>query len=608
MILHALHALYQRRMADPDLKRRLPLYGFEDKPIPYIIEITPEGTLVGIRSTYSDAKKKVAQTYLVPQGVKKTSGVAANLLWDTFEYVLGVNTKGEDKAARVHEQHAAYRQRIRALPASAQADEGLLAINRFLDQFTPGAAAHLPVWEELLETNPNMTFQLHGASDLICQHPLVRACCEPDPGSEIDVAPALCLITGETGPLERLHSSIKGVWGAQSSGANIVSFNADAYSSYGKQQGENSPVSKRAAFGYTTALNVLLQKESGQRVQVGDASTVFWAEKEHELETAIPDAFGEAPKDEPWRGAKAVERVLTWVRDGKAATLDGDTRFYVLGLAPNAARIAVRFWQALPLRELARRTLQHFDDLALVHAPFEPKYPSLFRLLAACAVQGKADNIPPNLGGEVMRAVLSGGNYPATLFNAAIRRCHAEQEVGYLRAAVIKAYLNRQSRHLAVSNDAVSSDAVSNNLSGKDYCVMLDTENQSTGYCLGRLFAVLERLQEEAANPERVPGVKLNATIRDRYFGAAASSPLMVFITLMRLHQHHLSKLEKSGDKARGTAVFLERLIGEIMQKIGQFPPQMALAEQGAFFIGYYHQRQDFFTSKSTASAEKDTA
>jgi CRISPR-associated protein Csd1 len=604
MILHALHDLYQRRMADADPKKRLPAYGFEDKPIPYIIEITLDGELVGIRPTWNEAKKPVAKMQLVPQGVKKTSGVAANLLWDTFEYVLGVDTKG--KPERVREQHAAFRARIHALPASAQADPGIVAINRFLDQFSAESAARLPEWPKLLETNPNMSFQLHKEDYLICQRPEVSAVCQPDPESDDASAQALCLITGETGPLERLHSSIKGVWGAQSSGANIVSFNADAYLSYGKEQGENAPVSKRAAFAYTTALNALLQKESGQRVQVGDSSTVFWAAKDSEFETAIPDAFGEFPKDEWDRGVNAVKKLYNWVHDGKAVALEGDTRFFVLGLAPNAARIAIRFWATLPLRELAPRMVQHFEDLKIVQPPFAPEYPSLFRLLTACAVQGKADNILPNLGGEIMRAVLAGTPYPATLFNAAIRRCHAEQEVGYLRAAIIKAWINRQTRlHSSFASPSASP--------GKEICVMLDPQNQTTGYLLGRLFAVLERLQEKAANPEDLPNTKLNATIRDRYFGAAATSPLMVFTTLMKLQVHHVSKLKKFSSKTHGAAVFYENLIGEIIAPFkGTFPNQMALDEQGLFFIGYYHQRQDFFISKSTApaaitaTAEKD--
>ncbi len=599
MILNALYDLYQRRMEDPDPKQRLPVYGFEEKPIPYILVIDADGHLKNLRCTLSEGKKPVAQAFLVPQGVKKASGIAANLLWDTLEYVLGVDTRG--KPERVREQHAAFCARIQALPESAQQDVGIIAIQRFLKQFVPAQIEAFADWPILLETNPNLSFSLLGDEDhpLICQRPAVKLACEPLAEDDATAATnAICLVTGETGPTERLHTVIKGVWGAQSSGANIVSFNADAYSSYGKQQGENSPVSKKAVFAYTTALNALLAKESGQRAQVGDASTVFWAEKKSPLENDFADVFGEAPKDNPARGVDAVKRLYEWVASGKPASLEGNTRFFVLGLAPNAARIAVRIWQTLPLRDLALRTVQHFEDLKMTgRPPFEPEYSSVFRLLASCAVQGKADNIPPNMGGEVMRAILTGGIYPATLFNAAIRRCRAEQNINYLRAAVIKAYINRQIRR----NHA--NESVHNSPYRKELLVMLDPENQTTGYRLGRLFAVLERLQEEAANPNREPGFKLNATIRDRYFGAAASSPLMVFTTLMKLHTHHISKLQKSGQKAWGTANFLEKLVREIMQALKTFPTQMPLNEQGLFFIGYYHQRQEFFV-KSTPNSD----
>jgi CRISPR-associated protein Csd1 len=238
----------------------------------------------------------------------------------------------------------------------------------------------------------------------------------------------------------------------------------------------------------------------------------------------------------------------------------------------------------LPVRDLAERITRHYGDLELVRGKFDAEYPSLFRLLSACATQGKAENIPPNLGGEVMRAILTGSPYPATLLAAAIRRCRAEQEVSYHRAAIIKACLNRSIRQ--------------NNLSPlppqKEFTVMLDPDNQSTAYRLGRLFAVLEKIQEEAS-----PG--LNATIRDRYYGAASSTPVTVFTTLLRLHHHHLGKL------GIGRRVNMEKLIGEIMSQIEQFPAQLPLAEQGRFAIGYYHQRQAFFT-KSTQPEEGVTA
>lgn len=595
MILQALFALYQRRMRDPDPTRRLPALGLEEKEIPYILDIDPDGKLIKLTDTRGGGKKPVGRKYLVPQGLKKSSGVAANLLWDTLEYVLGVDTRG--KPARVVEQHAAFRARIRALPEAVRQDAGIIAINRFLDTFDVAQLASDPKWPEVLAANPVLSFRLQDEpnDDLICQRPALAgviaalAAAEPEDGD--GQAMGVCLVTGDFAPIERLHTAIKGVWGAQSSGANIVSFNADAYCSFGNngRQGCNAPVSTRAAFAYTSALNALLLKDSGQRTQVGDASTVFWAEVGHQLERDIPDAFGEPPKDDPRRGTEAVERILNWLKSGQDVCTDGDKRFYVLGLAPNAARISIRFWETLTLFEVAKRTMEHFDDLRIVGADYEPKYPSLFRLLAACATQGKADNIPPNLGGDVIRAVLRGGPYPATWLGLAVRRCRAEQHVNYLRAAVIKACLNRASRQPNQDKPVGINKNEIDNI--KELLDMLDLENKSTAYRLGRLFATLEKIQEEAQ-----PGI--NAGIRDRFYGAASSTPLSVFTTLLRLHHHHLAKLGKTGF---GRRVYFETLIGEIMGAISDFPAHLPLAEQGRFSIGYYHQRQHFFTKTTKA-------
>jgi CRISPR-associated protein Csd1 len=589
MILQALARYYRRKQADPDPARRLPAYGFEEKEIPFILEIDGDGRLVQIIDTRSgDGKKKTAQRFLVPKAVKKTSGVAANLLWDTAEYVLGIDTRGNPQ--RVAKQHEAFRARIEALPDEVQEDPGIAAVRAFLEHIDFDALAAHPLWEEIKTTNPLLSFRLHGDVELVCQRPAVTKIAGRQPDEESD---GLCLVSGENAVIERLHPPIRGIWDKPGSIANknIVSINnksdgrsnggqTPAFASYGKVQGYNSPVGKAAAFAYTTALNHLLAKDSPQRVQIGDASTVFWAEEPHELETTFADLFGEPPKDDPDRGTDAVRALYRAVETGRFAVGSDDTRFYVLGLAPNASRIAVRFWETAPAIELARRIKQHFDDLAVARSPRDPEYLSLFRLLTATAVQGKADNIPPNLGGEVMRAILEGLPYPATLLNAAVQRCRAEQQVTYPRAAIIKASLNRwiRFRH---SHE-------------KEYLPMLDVTNTNPGYRLGRLFAALEKIQEEAS-----PG--LNATIRDRYYGSASSTPVAVFATLLRLKNHHLGKLYP------GRVVQMEKLIGETMDGIDDFPGHLNLPEQGRFALGYYHQRQAFFKQKDNESIQGES-
>jgi CRISPR-associated protein Csd1 len=581
MILQALHDYYQRKQRSDDPRDRLPAFGLEEKEIPFVIEIDADGNFIHLSDTRSgEGKKKVGRRFPVPQGVKKTSGVAANLLWDTAEYVLGVDTRG--KPERVAEQRSAFRKRLDQLPEPAQADPGIGAVRSFLDRLDIAPLQNHSAWNDIVATNPLLTFRLHGDIGLVCQRPAV-AMAAAATDSEASGPMGACLVTGETVPIERLHPAIKGVWGAQTSGANIVSFNCRAFESYGKteKQGENAPVGRPAAFAYTTALNHLLAKGSRQRVQVGDASAVFWAEQPHDLEAMLPDLFGESPKDEPDRGCDALRALYRSVESGRFTVGKEDTRFHVLGLAPNAARVSIRFWETAPAHELARRLKRHFDDVALVRAPNDPEHLSLFRLLVSVAALGKADNIPPNLGGDVVRAILADLPYPATLLNAAVQRCRAEQRVTHPRAAALKACLNRDIRR---ANRNLSQPE-------KEFAVMLDPDNADPAYRMGRLFAVLEKIQEEAN-----PGI--NATIRDRYYGAASSSPATVFPLLLKLSTHHIGKLDKKG-KGMLYRAFADNspdnYIGQILNHVEDIPGQLRLPQQGRFALGYYHQRQAFF-------------
>ncbi|MFZ5877179.1 MAG: type I-C CRISPR-associated protein Cas8c/Csd1 [Nitrospirota bacterium] len=591
MILQALYDYYQR-------KSDLPRPGFELKEIPFIIELDRDGTVTQIEDTRTlEDKRKRSKAFLVPQGVKKSVNVAANLLWGNAEYVLGTpdskkleksKEKGKeaDYRRRLDDMHDAFVALLKSLPDAASTDDGIRAVTKFcenrsrqnLDRFGE-------TWEEITTTNPNLSFRLQSDVDLVCQRPaIVRAISNL---TDLSSSGGVCLVTGALDRITRLHPPIKGVWGAQTSGANIVSANLDAFNSYGKQQGANSPVGGLATFAYTTALNYLLARDSKQRIQVGDATTVFWANRPTALEDRFLDIFEEPPKDDPDRNVRALKALYDTPQQGVAPARDAVTRFFVLGLAPNAARIAIRFWQVGTVEDMAGHIKNHFDDLKIVHSPFEKPALSLFRLLVSTAVQGEAKSIPPTLGGEVMRSILGGLPYPGSLLQAVIRRARAEQgkkdkrtgkraeNITYATAAVIKACLNRQIRSTTTSE--------------KELTVSLDPSNRNSGYRLGRLFAVLEKVQEEAS-----PGI--NATIRDRFYGAASSTPVAVFANLMKLKNHHLAKLENQGRR-----VNLERLIGEIMDGVNDFPSHLSLADQGRFAIGYYHQRQSFF-SKSEHS------
>lgn len=569
MILQALNDYYQRKTRLPGSDLAPP--GFERKPIPFVVVLTATGDFAALEDTREgEGKKRVAKSFLVPQTVKRSSGVAANLLWDNPGYVLGVDSKGKPERAR--EQHLAFVAAIRDRLAPS-ADSGVQAVLAFLELGDFERVFAHPLWAEILESGANLTFRLEGDVCPVCEREAVVDALTA--GSQDDAAvTGLCLVTGEADVIERLHPSVKGVWGAQTAGANIVSFNLDAFSSYGKAQGGNAPVGKRAAFAYTTALNHLLAKGSRQRIQVGDASTVFWAEKPgHPMEDLFPGFFSEPAKDDPDHGTQAVAAWLAAPKTGADSFEDDGTRFYVLGLAPNAARIAVRFWHVKTVGELAVNIRRHFDGIRMIHAPHEPETLSLFRLLVATATLGKAENIPPNLGGDLMRSVIENLPYPQTLLAGAIRRIRAEQEVTYPRAAIIKACINRYS--------------------GKEELKMsLDEKNTNPAYRLGRLFAVLERIQEEAN-----PGIR--ATIRNTLWGAASGTPGKAFPRLISLATKHLVKIRR---EKPGRAVNLEKLVGIIMDALEPdkpFLPVLSLNDQGSFAVGYYHQKQHPSTYKT---------
>lgn len=619
MILSALNDYYARK---PDLAPE----GFEPKAIPFVLVLDEAGQLVQLADRREGDEAKAV---LVPQGVKKSMNIASNLLWGNAEYVLGlpdVKKLAERKAkhkeheyrTRLLEMHTAFGKRIQALSGDAINDIGICAVLAFLDQPSTKIlellAAH-PSWGEILETNPLMTFQLNADTELICQRPAVIAALISKEGEVVD---GHCLVSGEPDVIERLHPPIKGVWGAQTSGANIVSINnktsngndggqTPAFASYGKQQGYNAPVGKRVAFAYTTALNHLLAKGSRQRIQVGDASTVFWAEKTsgEPFELAFLDFLNPQP-DDPDRGTQAVASLYGSVKDGKLFTSNDDQRFYVLGLAPNAARIAIRFWHVATVAELALHIRQHFEDMAIVRPSYvQSPYLSVKTLLASLAQftrdrpHGDIDKLPPNLAGDFMKAVLGGTPYPQPLLQAALRRVHAEQarkddsgkhreHVTHPRASLIKAWLNRQTRNANQNQEM-------------EITMALDESNNNIGYRLGRLFAVLEKVQEEAN-----PG--LNTTIRDSYFGSASSTPGAVFSTLMRRNQHHMTKLRK---EKPWLYVTRDRSIQSILYngvdgEIG-FPLILFLPDQGRFTIGYYHQRQVFF-NKPDADTSNQSA
>ncbi len=570
MILQALKDYYDRKAADPE--GGIAPEGFEYKEIPFVVVLDRAGQLVQIEDTRRQVGKQLrAKAFLVPQAEKRTVGVKAFLLWDNAEYVFGIDTKG--KPERVAEQHMAFKQRLESFAVD---DVGVSAVMAFLNGNPSAALDATSQATEIREVNPFVSFRLNEDACLICERSaVVERICQLPAGDDKGV----CLVTGQYDAIANLQPAIKGVQGANTTGGNIVSFNLAAFNSFGKTQGKNAPISEKAAFAYTTALNHLLGKDSSQKVRVGDATVVFWSEKKSHLEQEFSLFLDEPPKDNPDALTHAVRALLKSVDTGVVPEEDRANKFFVLGLSPNAARISIRFWHVGTVAEFSTRLAQHFQDLAIAHAPRERDHLSVWWLLSRIAAQEKTENIPPNLAGDWMRSILSGLPYPEALLQAALRRIQVERKVSYPTAAIVKACLNRKQRFYP-SNE-------------KELAVSLDKENCNIGYRMGRLFATLEKIQEDAQ-----PGI--NATIRDRYYAAASGTPASVLPILMRMKNHHLAKLPHKGQQ-----VNYERLLAEILGAISDFPNQLSLQDQGRFAIGYYHQRQDFFTKHETKTADQ---
>ncbi len=582
MILQSLNAYYERLEADPDVD--IAPLGFSRQKIAFCVTLNKEGSLHEIEDIRTQDGNKHVPKPLVVLGNAKPSGAGINpcFLWDNPAYLLGY--KADDKKPeRTQESFEACRARhLEAEPAID--DVAFVAVCRFLEKWEPSQAAN---HETLVDISTGFgIFRIRGEKQFVHERDAVQAWWRQQLASmeenDTDVL-GQCLVSGESGPLARLHEpKIKGVWGAQSAGALLVSFNDSAYESYGRERkraGYNAPVSEQAAFQYCTALNRLLAKGSKQRIQIGDASTVFWTEKPSEAENFLPWVFEPSKEAKDDSQKNAVEKILQQIAVGGYPGELGEpnTPFYVLGLSPNAARISVRFWWPSTLGKLVENLHLHFADLKIARSDRDIEFPAVWQLLRETVRDSK--DIPPLLSGAVMRSVLTGTPYPNMLFSSVVRRIRADREVRYLRAAVLKACLNRNTR---LGIEPLE----------KEIAMALDPDRPEPAYRLGRLFAELEKTQEDA-----MPGI--NDTIKDRYFGAASATPGSVFPRIIRLSQHHLGKLEK------GTRTYHEKRIQEIASGLDSFDTHLSLRDQGLFAIGYYHQRQDIFTKKSDKASEK---
>lgn len=583
MILSALNDYYNRLSE----RNKVPPFGYSEEKIGYALIVSREGALVDVWNLRDiSGKKPLPIPMAVPRPEKRTSGVKPNFLWDKSSYVLGVSAK---EGGRTAQEHAAFIEWHKDVLRNED-DEGLQAFLRFLSSWNPEKFQAPRFGSDMRDMN--FIFRLDGQQNYLHESAAAQKLWAGIlAGAE--TAQGSCLVTGEPAALARLHPAIKGVDGAQSSGASIVSFNLDSFSSYGKSQGENAPVSEKVAFSYTTVLNHLLRRDerNRQRLKIGDTTVVFWAVSDSPDKAAAAElTFAnmlEPPIDDAQEAAK-LRSVLDKVAAGLPlqeldANLDPETQLYVLGLAPNASRLSVRFWETGSLEMFANRLADHYQDLRVEPRPWKSE-PAVWRLLYATAPsregKPKAEDIPPQLAGELMRAILGGWRYPRSLLANIVMRFRADGDTSGLRIALCKAVLTRDLR-LGVKGIE------------EEIPMSLDRELTSPAYRLGRLFAELENVQRAALG-------SVNASVKDRFFGAASATPASVFPVLLRNAQHHLGRLKK--DKP-GLAHVMEKEIGEIIDGLdAQLPRSLRMEEQGRFAIGYYHQASARFVGKAIQS------
>lgn len=553
MILKALYDYYNRCEG-------LSAKGLEQKEIGYLIVIDKDGTFVRIESRMKD--KKTAQTFLVLQTIKRSGRkYAPNILWDNYEYVIG----GADESAKKHDT---FIRMIEKLKEQVSSDRYLNAISEFYkkNEKLEDIIKNDVLYEEMHKSKKNISFLLQGESKIAAENEKVWNLILSQ--SADDGIYGICLVTGKKDSVARLHTTIK----LTKDTGPLVSFKTDrGYDSYGKEQGYNAQISGDAEFAYTTALNAMLQKGSHNKFSVGNRTFVFWAssnsEAAEQTEGSLFDLLGytEEEVDDPNAKIEQVRKVFTAIYSGSLKTSLED-RFYILGLAPNSARIAVVYWSECSLKEFAGKILCHFEDMKIKDTRIDKKpYMGIKSMLAAVTLNGKQSEATPNLPEAVVKSIFQGTPYPFTLFSACIRRIRAESgnkdAIRIARMAIIKAYLNR-------IND-----------NNKKIETMLDKSNTNQGYLCGRLFAVLENLQY-AANKQD--------SICSGYMNAASSTPSAVYPTILKLSNSHYSKLAK--DK-KGLAIYFDNQKKEIMAQISDFPDTLDLSDQGRFFLGYYHQK-----------------
>ena len=595
MILKALYDYYERQ------KEYMPSMHMALVNFKYAILIDIDGNFKGLEPLGDEDGLPV----LTFRPEERTSAPIAHCMGDNGSYIMGlkdvktVNLSDLEKELKENSNnHDTFRKDIENIYHSLPQNKYAQAVHAFYQKYTIDTIIQISKdknWSDFCKyLKKNITFRILGeygvaAADIDIINYKIR--CITNLNKE-----SICLITGEKSkPINTTYSTF--ILGGKSN-AKLVSFQINSgYDSYGKKMGLNAPISEEAEFKYTTTLHFMLSKRSRNKFIWGNRTFVFWASNNNEVGKQVEENiwnmldFNELYENDPNRGIEQVRKVFESIYSGNLKT-SLDDKFYILGLAPNSARIAVTSWIEMPLEKFARSLKNHFDNMEIVDNERKiPKpYMGLRSILSSIALDGKINvkdsKLTPNLPETVVKSIFQGLPYPYTLFVACIHRIRAEQQVPkehkeemkwldtmVCRIAIIKAYLNK----------------LNNN--EQKIGIMLDKENKNQGYLCGRLFAVLDRKQEKARNQR---------SIRERYMNSASSTPSIVFPTILNLSRHHEKELKD--DKER---IWFEKLEQDIMKRISAdgFPTHLDLQDQGRFFVGYYHQRQDFF-EKKTANNE----
>lgn len=570
MILKALYDYYNRC-------GNLPAPGMEEKEIGFVIVISKEGKFLRFEDCRTD--KTIGRVYLVKKHVSRSSAAVANYLYDNSAYVLGYSDKDDSEKNQLY--FNTFVEKVQSILDRMPDNSDIRTLMNFYAQGREAIHSEVeqdPLWEDIKKNLSKkysvFSFRIEGDLRILAEK---KELMQTNEGTKNDNSRGLCMVTGVQGELVDTTTATM-IQGSQAT-AKLVAFQVNSgYDSYGKEKCGNAPISHEAEFAYTTALNTMLRRDSRNKFTVGNRTFVFWASSNdkaaEQAEESLFDLLGysEEKKDNPNAKIEQVRKVFTAIYSGSLGTSLED-RFYILGLAPNSARIAVVYWSETPLRDFAGKILRHFDDMEIIDTRKDRKpYMGIKDILSAVTLGGKQSEATPNLPESIIKSIFLGTPYPYTLLSACIRRIRAESGDGnaarITRIAIIKAFLNRQ------------------NVNDKRMEIMLDKRNTNQGYLCGRLFAVLDRIQEDAN------GI---SSIRERYMNAASSTPSSVFATILNLSSHHLENLSNEGKK-----VFYEKLKQEIIDKISSdgFPAHLDLQDQGRFFVGYYHQRQDFFNKK----------